>query len=210
MTRSLALLLADARFPSGGHAHSGGMEQACDEGVVTDLPTLAGFLQGRLSTAGVVAAHAAAAVCARPASWDRVDRALDARITSPAMRRVSRQQGAQLVRSARGVWDGFAPPIADPHHPVALGLVASVAGLEPVEGASIAAYGAVSSPASAALRLLGLDPSAVARLLVSFAPDCDELAQRAAALGRIPAFSAPIGDWLAEAHAERKERLFAS
>ena len=207
---TLAFLLADARFPSGGHAHSAGMEQACDDGLVTDLPSLAGFLRGRLSTAGVLAAHAAATVCAEPASWVRVDGALDARITSPAARRVSRQQGAQLVRAARGVWDGLSVPIADPHHPVALGLVASAAALAPVEAASIGAYGAVSASASAALRLLGLDPGGVARLLASLAPDCDELARQAARLGRLPAPSAPIGDWLAEAHAERKERLFAS
>ena len=210
MASFLALLLADARFPSGGHAHSGGMEQACDEGLVNDLPSLAVFLRGRLATAGVVAAHAAAAVCARSGSWERVDLALDARMASPAARRVSRQTGAQLLRAARAVWEAPTLPTGDPHHPVALGLVASRAGLEPVDAAGVAAYGMVAGPASAALRLLGLDPSGVARLLASLAPDCDEAARRAARPGRLPAPSAPIADWLSEAHADRKERLFAS
>ena len=207
MTSALALLLADARFPSGGHAHSGGMEQACDEGVVRDLPSLAGFLRGRLSTAGVVTAHAAAVVCARPGSWPRIDVALDARITSPAARQVSRQQGTQLLRAACAVWP---LPTGAAHHAVALGLVASAAGLAPEDAARLAAYGAVAGPASAALRLLGLDPIGVARLLVSLGPECDELAGRASRLGRLPALSAPIGDRLAEIHTERKARLFAS
>lgn len=207
MTSALALLLADARFPSGGHAHSGGIEQACDEGLVTDLSSLADFLTGRLSTAGVLAAHAAALVCARPAPWERVDRALDARMTSPAARRVSRQQGAQLLRAARALWP---LPTSDAHHAVALGLMASAAGLAPADAASIAAYGAVTGPASAALRLLGLDPSGVAGVVVALTPECDAVAAQAARLGHLTAASAPIGDWLAEAHAERKERLFAS
>ena len=42
------LLLADGRFPSGGHAHSCGMEEAVADGRVRDLSTLDGFLRGRM------------------------------------------------------------------------------------------------------------------------------------------------------------------
>ena len=59
------LMLADARFPAGGHAHSGGLEGAVTAGMVTDVGSLELFLRGRLATAGVVAAGLAAAACAR-------------------------------------------------------------------------------------------------------------------------------------------------
>src|SRR5262250_851608 len=59
------LMLADGRYPAGGHAHSGGLEAAIAAGRVRDLPDLAAFLRGRLSTAGLVAAAFAAAACAR-------------------------------------------------------------------------------------------------------------------------------------------------
>ena len=52
--RVAGVLLADARFPGGGHAHSGGLEPAATAGAVTDLATLEVFLRGRLRTAGLV------------------------------------------------------------------------------------------------------------------------------------------------------------
>ncbi|MDP8970441.1 MAG: urease accessory protein, partial [Actinomycetota bacterium] len=48
-----ALLLADGRFPSGGHAHSLGLEAAVADGRVRDLDTLGAFAAGRLATAGL-------------------------------------------------------------------------------------------------------------------------------------------------------------
>ncbi len=58
---TLLLLLADGRFPAGGHAHSGGLEAAVAAGRVTGVADLAGFLRGRLATAGQVSAAFAAA-----------------------------------------------------------------------------------------------------------------------------------------------------
>ncbi|MDP9388377.1 MAG: urease accessory protein UreF, partial [Actinomycetota bacterium] len=47
-----ALLLADGRFPAGGHAHSAGVEAAVADGRVGDVASLAAFARGRLWTAG--------------------------------------------------------------------------------------------------------------------------------------------------------------
>src|SRR6201992_805434 len=46
------LMLADARFPAGGHAHSGGLEGAVTAGAVRDVGSLEFFLRGRLGPAG--------------------------------------------------------------------------------------------------------------------------------------------------------------
>ncbi|MET9855589.1 urease accessory protein UreF, partial [Streptomyces sp. NPDC006450] len=55
MSLATLLVLADGRFPAGGHAHSGGAEAACKAGRIHDAATLAEFCRGRLHTAGLVA-----------------------------------------------------------------------------------------------------------------------------------------------------------
>ena len=56
---SLAALLdlADSRLPTGGHVHSGGVEEAVTSGLVVDLPTLRAFLRRRIRTPGLVTAR---------------------------------------------------------------------------------------------------------------------------------------------------------
>ncbi|MER7009549.1 urease accessory UreF family protein, partial [Dactylosporangium sp. NPDC000555] len=99
MDTTTLLLLADGRFPSGGHAHSSGLEAAVAAGRVTGIGELEAFLRGRLSTAGpVTAAFAAAtrlaAATAAPLgdALARLDAELDARTASPALRLASRRQ----------------------------------------------------------------------------------------------------------------------
>jgi urease accessory protein len=208
MTGTTLLLLADGRFPAGGHAHSGGLEAAVTAGRVRDLDDLAGFLRGRLATVGVVSAAFAAAAC----RGDRVaelEIELDARTPSPALRRASRAQGRALLRAGRTLWT-LAVAERELHHPVALGVVAAAAGLGPAEAALAAAYGTVTGPASAAVRLLGLDPYATHALVARLAGDCDAVASRATTVDELPACSAPLLDIGAEAHATWEVRLFAS
>lgn len=216
------LLLADPRLPAGGHAHSGGLEPAASAGTVADVAGLAGFLRGRLATTGLVNAALAAAACASGSGgWARLDREADARTPSPAQRRASRAQGRSLLRAVRAAWpDAGLDALADideagPHHPIVLGAATAVAGGGPGEAAAITAYGAVTGPASAAVRLLGLDPLAVHRTLAGLAPHIDEVAERAAghAAGDpagLPAASAPLLDLYAELHLRADLRLFES
>ncbi|HVF13868.1 MAG TPA: urease accessory UreF family protein [Acidimicrobiales bacterium] len=211
-----ALLLADGRFPAGGHAHSGGLEEAATTGLVHDLDSLRAFVVGRLATAGRVAAGLAAVACGGRCSAGELDGEADARMASPALRNASRRQGRQLVRAASHAWP--IPASSDSHHhAVAVGLVAAAAGLAPVDAARWAAYDAVMTPATAAVRLLGLDPFSVSALVAALAPGIDEVADEAAAFGasgrplhELPCPSAPLLDLGAEAHALREVRLFAS
>ncbi|MEU8571707.1 urease accessory UreF family protein, partial [Streptomyces pathocidini] len=102
---------------------------------------------------------------------------------------------------------------------VVLGLAARAAGLAPLDAAHTAAYEAVGGPATAAVRLLGLDPFQATAVLARLAPELDGVAERAAAAaGRalhdgvdaLPAASAPLLDIAAEQHAAWPVRLFAS
>ena len=214
MSLATLLVLADGRLPAGGHAHSGGLEPAVSAGRVRDLDDLAGFLVGRLATAGTVAAAFAAVACARPGAYLELDAGLDARTPSPALRKASRARGRALVRAGRAMWP--VPAIGrEPHHPVALGAVAAAAGLAPRDAAVAAAYGTLTGPATAAVRLLGLDPYRVHALLAGLAVECDRIAADAAArtddpVDALPAAGAPLLDIGAERHASWEVRLFAS
>jgi urease accessory protein len=126
------------------------------------------------------------------------------------------------LRGALAVFPGaalntlrHAHPDRPPHAAVTWGAIGVTAGLGPRDIAGVAGYAAVSGPAAAAVRLLGLDPLGVARVLARLAPDLDRIAADAASAAdrpfeEMPACSAPALDWLAESHAARKERLFAS
>jgi urease accessory protein len=214
MSLATLLVLADGRLPAGGHAHSGGLEAAVASGRVREVADVGGFLRGRLHTTGLVSAAFAASACARTGKAFDLDAGLDARTPSPALRRASRAQGRALLRAGRAMWT--LPAVGrEPHHPVALGVLAAAAGLGPLEAAVAAAHGAVSGPAGAAVRLLGLDPYAVHALLAGLAPEIDRIAADAAArahdpVDTLPAAGAPLLDIGAELHATWEVRLFAS
>ncbi|MBG6088072.1 urease accessory protein UreF [Actinomadura viridis] len=217
------LLLADSRLPAGGHVHSGGLEPAVLAGAVADVAGLAGFLRGRLATSGLAGAALAAAACAHasaeaPWAWARLDLEADARTPSPAQRRASRAQGRSLLRAARRTWphpalDALAA-LREPHHPLVQGAAAAAAGGAPRDAAAISAYGAVTGPASAGVRLLGLDPLAVHRVLADLSAEIDAVAAEASRetgdWAALPATSAPALDLYAELHQGAEPRLFES
>ncbi|AQZ62454.1 Urease accessory protein UreF [[Actinomadura] parvosata subsp. kistnae] len=224
MHRAALLVLADGRFPAGGHAHSGGAEAAVTARRVRDVASLREFCRGRLHTAGLVAAGLAAAAAA---GYDPLllEEAADARTPSPALRQAGRRLGRQLLRAARAAWPSpelDALAAARPrgaHQPVVLGLAARSAGLTPLDAAYAAAYESVSGPVTATVRLLRLDPFDATAVLARLAADLDhvaagaaEAAQRVPADGvaALPAASAPLLDITAEQHVMRPARLFAS
>lgn len=237
---ALLLMLLDSRAPAGGHSHSGGMEPAITDGLVRDLDDVRGFCRGRLLTAGRVAAGAAAQaarlaagggwsaaggwsaeggarVAGAPWEWRALDDEVSARTASPAARLASRQLGSGLRRLLRASlptvdldrpWRGLEPPA--PHHPLVLGAACALAGGGPGIAARAAALGIVTTSATAATRLLGLDPYAVQGLLSALAGEVESVAATAAAAADIPADCAPALDLLADVHATTEVRLFAS
>ncbi|WP_031071313.1 urease accessory protein UreF [Streptomyces sp. NRRL S-118] len=220
MTRAALLVLADGRFPAGGHAHSGGAEAAVKAGRIRGARDLEAFCRGRLHTTGLTSASlaAAAALGLDPVA---LDEAADARTPSPALRATGRRLGRQMLRAARATWpspelDALARAFPrGAHQPVVLGLAARAAELGAEDAAHCVAYETVSGPATAAVRLLSLDPFRATAVLARLAPDMDLVAARAADAARqgidaLPAASAPLLDITAEQHAAWAVRLFAS
>ncbi|WP_329341763.1 urease accessory protein UreF [Streptomyces sp. NBC_00663] len=224
MSRAALLVLADGRFPAGGHAHSGGAEAAVKSGRITGASSLEEFCRGRLHTAGLVSASLAAAAVLGVNPVE-LDAAADARTPSPALRIAARKLGRQLMRAARATWpsvelDALAREFPKgAHQPVVLGVTARAAGLDAVDAAYCAAYESVSGPASATVRLLSLDPFDATAVLARLAPELDRVADQAVEAGRrvlaegvdaLPAASAPLLEISAELHAAWPVRLFAS
>jgi urease accessory protein len=215
------LLLADGRSPTGGVSHSSGVEEAVRAGVVVDEQTLAALLAVRLHATGMVNAGIAAAACRRaaePAELVLLDLEADARTPSAAARDASRAQGRGLLRLARASWPHPAYAkggvLGDrPHHAVVLGVAVAAADGEPSDAASIAVLASITGPASAAVRLLGLDPLAVTAILARMSSAVDAVALEAlVALEayELPAASHPLLEIFAEQHAARDATLFAS
>ncbi|MBW8824939.1 MAG: urease accessory protein UreF [Acidobacteria bacterium] len=225
------LLLGDGRLPSGGHAHSGGVEAAITDGRIVDITTLEAFVIGRLSTTGLTEASLAAATVHALTGTTTADHTRDvlavldleaeARIIAPALRMASRRLGRQLARVAGRCWPHpVLASLADAapdgaHQPVALGACGFAAGVGVQAVADLAVHHAVSTPAQAAVRLLGLDPYAVAALTADMASLATGVAAAAVAaatgpFAELPAPNGPILDIAATEHAGRDARMFAT
>lgn len=207
---STLLTLADSRLPTGGHVHSGGVEEAVTSRLVVDLPTLEAYLRRRVRTSGLVTASIAAAVHRVDLGIAAADAETDARTPAPAARQSSRAQGRGLLRLARrvwpeGDWDALGPK---PHLAVAAGRVGLVAGLDPEQTALSIVYTTMTGTATAAQRLLALDPGDVAALTFALAELCEQTAHTAAQ--GLADLSDPLLDELAQGHAQRERPLFAS
>ena len=236
MRSQIALaLVADGRWPSGGHAHSGGLEAAVRAGLVTDAETLHGWLLGRLMTTGEVdAAFASVAwMLAAPADpaapptgsprtydgcWTLLIDEYWARVPVPALRAASMALGRAALRSAAATWPlperlrPTRPNDVDWPWPVAFGAAARASGMDRAATALALATASVQGPAWSATRLMGLDPYQVARSLAQLVGAIETVTRRASQcdMDSLPSISAPLLDIGAGNHSNQEVRLFAS
>jgi urease accessory protein len=223
MSLATLLLLADSRFPTGAHAHSGGVEASCARGDIRTLDDLVEFIDGRLATVAPTEAAFAAAACDTRFEWAELDAELAIRTLSPRLRSVSRSLGRQLLRAASRAWPAtrqgelLGLDHSGPMQPVALGAVARAAGLAPIDAALCSLHHLVGSITTASVRLLGLDPFDVQALAARRADVLDDIAAHAAqaasaasSAADLPATTSLLADILAEHHATWEVRLFAS
>jgi urease accessory protein len=214
----IEMILADARTPSGGHAHSGGLEAAIADGLtVAEVP---GFIRARLSTVG----RCDAALAARAASATTIDEllALDleaaARTPAEPLRRASRQLGRGLLRTACTWWPAdrlltdYRAASTLTSRPVALGAIGRAGGLSPLETARLSLYDDAAMVAAAAVKLTALDAAVASGWLVRLAEEIEALAVGVCDAWdlELPSTSTPLLDRRALAHADTDRRLFVS
>lgn len=219
------LLLGDGRFPSGAHAHSFGVEAAVAAGLIRDLADLERWLHGALHTgwrtdaAVAVAAWRLADQAAPRDSWRRLDEEAIARVTAPLQRAACRRLGRQLLRACVACWPAPALHHAaavhpeGPHAGVALGGAAAAAGVALSDVAPLALHHGVQAAASATVRLLGLDPYAVAGLCAGLQPAADAVAADVTSArdpAALPAGGGPLLDLLLDRHQRAEVRFFAT
>ena len=98
--------VADSAFPTGGFAHSAGLEASWQSGEVTTAEALQRFLRETLWQAGrgvlplVTAAHAA------PGRLEELDALCDAFLTNAVANLASRTQGRAFLSTAARIWPG--------------------------------------------------------------------------------------------------------
>jgi len=220
-----ALLLADGRFPTGGHAHSGGFEVASATFGLDDIEGMEDFLRGRLATTGRTEAGLVAATMHRlrtaPVDWEELDFETEARIPSPTLRKTSRSLGRQWLRAGRQLWgaarfdDLTAVNPQGPHQVLAFSAVADAAGVEVAEAVAIHLHHLIAAVTTAAVRLHGLDPFQMQRSQLALLQTIEDLVTESVALAagplaELPATTGPLADMLAEEHAGWDHRLFQS
>jgi urease accessory protein len=225
--RLLSLLhFADSALPTGGYAHSFGLERYCQAGLVRDRHGLERFLLTQLEGAtGPCDATAAAGALRALARGDveachRLDEELEAMKVVREFREGSRQMGRQTLRVAATLTgDGRLATYleavearrAPGHHAVAFGMTAGALGGEAGAAATALLYSTTALLVGAALRLLPIGQLEGQSVLWSLHPVIARVAREAAerAPGDLWSFT-PGQDIQGMLHERMDARLFRS
>jgi urease accessory protein len=214
------LQIVDSGFPTGGFAHSAGLEAALAAGVVDSTSSFDAFVRAHLWNCGNASLPFVAAAHRDPHDFDDLDAAADARLVNHVANRASRTQGRAFLATAASVFG--APAVA--------ALAARAAAREiaahqaPVFGASLAALEvtlgdalamhlllALRGVVSAAVRLGVVGPNEAQRFQGRHAATLDAVLDACRALTPDDAAGvAPVFDALGATHDRLYGRLFQS
>ncbi|MFK4852065.1 urease accessory protein UreF [Microbacterium sp. ZW T6_19] len=217
---SIAMLLADARLPSGGHAHSAGVEPALRAGM--DPAQIPALLHTRAWTGSLVDAGTAVvarhlALTADADALTAAETAWAARTPSPAQRDAARVLGRGLLRLGTHLWPESHPLASLGRRPtpapraVVLGVIAAEAGMDPLDLCRTVVYDDAASAAAAVLKLEPGDPAAASVWVAHTCAAVDDALRPISELTDsrdIPVAGAPESEQWAESHALLTQRLF--
>jgi len=107
--------LADSAFPTGGFAHSAGLEAAWQHGEVRNRDDLVSWVNASLQQLGRAALPFVVAAHAEPERWEEFDELCDAFTTNHVANRASRAQGKALLSAVQRIFSvGPAPRLTSP------------------------------------------------------------------------------------------------
>jgi urease accessory protein len=216
----IALQLADASFPTGGFAHSGGLEAALQAAALESPGAMAHFLDDALWQAGHFTLPYVAAAHGRPDALVALDGAHEAALRSAVANRASRSQGRAHLDACLRAFGGprlhalrDAARAADsPRHlaPV-LGATLGVLGVEREDALQVHLHGTARGVVSAAVRLGIVGPGEGQRLQASCAATQRAVLRECAGLEpQSQCQTAPLVDLLGAGHDRLYSRLFTS
>jgi urease accessory protein len=210
--------LADSAFPTGGFAHSGGLEAAWQCGEVPSVEALRFFVRDALWQAGRSVLPLASAAHTDPARLPELDERCDTFLTNVVTNRASAVQGRAFLATCARVWpsepmraiERRAKRLRGHYAPLA-GAVLATLDVPLPTAQQLLLYLAARGILSSAVRLGIVGPYAAQRLQFECREDLALVLARCASL-RDPdiAQTAPILDLLQASHDRLYSRLFQS
>jgi urease accessory protein len=219
------LHLCDSLFPTGGFAHSDGLEAATSAGDVRTSGDLALWMEtvldetiARQDGPSMLAARAAA-LARHETDIVRIDREALALKPASTLRRASRAMGSRLIETWRTTHPSARLEMVSgliairqvaPSLPVAFGCVCAAGDIGPVEAVEAFAYTRLAAIASAAMRLMPIGQTEAHRLLARVLERIPAMASDLAAGPREAQSFAPRMDIAAMSQQYLHSRLFLS
>ena len=215
MTTWLLLQLVDGAFPSGGFAHSAGLEPSLHLRGIGDLEP---FVDEALWQTGRSALPFVRRACETPAELASLDALYDATQSSHVANRASRAQGRSLAGAAGRVFEqtemlaiGEHARQGPAHHAVIFGAVFGVAGMTVAETQMAWLHASLRGLLSAAVRLGIVGPLEAQQIQASRAKVLDAVLASCGPLDvGDAAMTAPLLDLFGALHDRLDGRLFQS
>lgn len=206
----LLFQLADGSFPSGGFAHSAGLEASLELG---GLSTVEDFLDDAIVSARETTLPFVRAACADPGCLAALDDRFDATLLLDVPNRASRAQGRSLASAAARVFElGSILEHArrgPAHHAPVFGAIFGLLGVSLDETGAAYLHGAVRGVLSAAVRLNLVGPLEAQRLLAARASAMTAAVSDARGVDDV-AQTAPLVELWGALHDRLDARLFQS
>jgi urease accessory protein len=232
--------IVDSILPTGGFAHSMGLEAALQLGFVSDAASLRSFILSALHTASSLLLPFVYALSARPAMdrWELMDSTLHAFFSNSVARQASIAQGTALLRVSISVFHGVSPtlkemkamkamkerssqrddcddvvvePVIHLHHAPLFGMILGLLGVDPIVAQRAYLYVNLRDLLSAATRLGIVGPLEAASMMHRMSQDAESmLGRRANKPVRDACQTSPVLDAIQGVHSDLPSRLFRS
>ena len=175
--------LADSGFPTGGFAHSAGLEAAWQHGEIRTRTELEIFLEASLGQIGHSALPLVTTAHAEPGRLVELDELCDAFTSNHVANRASRAQGRAFLAAATRIFS--VPPLQPPfgHLAPVFGAVTRTLEINRVSAARLYFFGHLRGVFAAAVRLGIIGPMEAQAWQHRLAPRAEEVLVRCLPLG---------------------------
>jgi urease accessory protein len=210
--------LADSAFPTGGFAHSWGLEAAWHSGAIPDAAALRRFVHDVVCQTGGGALPFLTSAYRESDRFEDIDRANDIFLTNVVANRASRVQGRAFLSTCLRVWPSARLDELDlrarnscGHCAPAVGAALAALGVDLEDAQRLFLFSTVRGVLAAAVRLGIIGSYHAQRVQYDAAPALEAIVQRCGSFEEPDAVqTAPIVDLLQATHDRLYSRLFQS